>query len=96
MAKLNEKEKAVLNAVADNIQAATAGDFGFTDEVDYKELGLSEKQYGAYLTNLITKKMLTVDFTTTDAGTFGQTVMTTAGVEALGRTSERWSGTKYD
>lgn len=59
--KLNNNERDVFRALCDAAQAATAGDFGFTDEVDYKALGLTGKQYAGYVSSLVNKGLVEVD-----------------------------------
>ena len=57
-AKLNAKETAVLKALADAADAATAYEFGFTDEVDYRGLGLTKNQYAGYVSQIVSKQYI--------------------------------------
>jgi len=58
--KLNTTELNVLLALADNMMN-NGGDFGFTDEIDYKALGLTDRQYAGYVGQLTQKGLIWVD-----------------------------------
>lgn len=55
--KLNRTELKVLKALAESM-SGNGYDFGFTDEVDYKALGLSKNQYAGYVSSLVTKDII--------------------------------------
>lgn len=60
MTKLNDTEMKVLIALADNMMG-NGGDFGFTDEIDYRALGLTDRQYAGYVGQLTLKGLIWVD-----------------------------------
>lgn len=58
--KLNDNELCVLLALADTMMD-NGGDFGFTDEVNYKALNLTARQYAGYVGQLTQKGLIWVD-----------------------------------
>jgi len=57
---VNIDECKVLKALADNMLNYD-GDFGFTDEIDYKKLGYTDRQYSGYVSQLAQKDIIWVD-----------------------------------
>lgn len=61
MANLTELETRTLQAMKDDAQDATDGDFGFMDELESYLPGLTMNQIGGVITNLIKKGLVWVD-----------------------------------
>lgn len=58
--KLNENEKAVFAALAQEIQNCTAGEFGFASDMKLPE-GITKKQVSGYVSQLCQKELFSVD-----------------------------------
>jgi len=56
---LNENEKLVLVALYQETLGCTGGDFGYTTDAWYPELGVTKQQYAGYVGQLVTKGMIT-------------------------------------
>lgn len=58
---LTALEQKVYDALKQNAMDATGGDFACAEEISTKDLGISKQQFGALLTTLETKGVISVD-----------------------------------
>lgn len=56
--RMNIQERRVFDALVNAALNAAGGDFGFLDEVDHKSLGLSDQQFGGYVSQLVQKGLI--------------------------------------
>jgi len=68
MMTLTEMEQKVLDALTQNALDCSGGDFACAEEINTKALGLSKQQFGALLTSLETKRVISVDITYVNGG----------------------------
>ena len=79
--ELNDNELKVLNAVFDNIQDETGGQFGWSDGIEVD--GLSKHQVAGYISQLSQKDLILLH---NDDSKYTQTQATEKGVKVAGRT----------
>lgn len=65
---LTPKELAVFEALKQNAEAYTGGDFACAEEVNTRALGLSKQAFGGLLTTIAAKGLISVDITYVNGG----------------------------
>ena len=61
--QLTPLEQLVFDALKQNADDVSGGDFAMAEEVNTKNLGITRQQFGALLTTLQTKGVINVDIT---------------------------------
>jgi len=65
---MTQMEQQVLDALKDNALDCSGGDFACAEEVDTKALRITKQQFGAILTTLEAKRIISVDVTYINGG----------------------------